>query len=158
MKNGAIITFAFLFLSFNIHAQKGSDIFKISGGAEIPVGFFASGFETGWGIYVTDYYGINDNGSILLSTGLAYWKDKGLSLTRAGYRRILAPSGFYLQAEAGIAVYLQNFGEGTTFSIGGGPGYLVKTGPSSAIDIYGRINHINNRNFISLGAGYQFKL
>lgn len=155
-----VLTICFL----NLNAQKNSNYIKIHAGAEITTGLFAEGYNSGWGVYITDYYGISDGGSIAFSTGVAVWKSSdasevkaGMSLTRLGFRQFVA-EGFYLQADAGIGIGLQSFSGATRFAFGGGPGYLFKSKKGGGLDISTRINRGFNRTWIGVGAGYQFKL
>jgi hypothetical protein len=75
MRNKQVV---FLFYSllfvFNIEAQKNSNYLKVSGGTEIPTGFFSESYKVGLGAHVTDYFDVGRGGSILLSTGLSSWK------------------------------------------------------------------------------------
>jgi hypothetical protein len=146
------------------NAQKGTNFLKIHGGAELTTGLFAEGYQTGWGVYVTDYYRVSDKTNISLSTGIASWKVKddasfkiGMSLTRVGLQQYIS-NGFYLQGDAGVGVGLQKWSGTTKFVFGGGPGYLFKSKAGGGFDLSTRVNRGFNRTWIGLAAGYQFKL
>jgi hypothetical protein len=160
--------FAFTFLVFfaallSSDAQKNNNYLKIHGSAELTTGLFADGYNTGWGIYITDYYGVAENTNICLSTGIASWNASnaavkaGLSLTRVGIQQFIA-KGFYLQADAGIGIGIRDWSGTTRFTLGGGPGYLFKSKGGGGFDISARVNRGFNRTWIGLGAGYEFKL
>lgn len=163
MKKLFLSSMILVVLISNIKAQKGDNFLKIHAGAELTTSLFADGYSTGWGIYATDYYGVSNDGNLVISTGVASWKVKdspgkaGMFLTRIGYRQFLA-EGFYLQADAGIGVGLENFSGATRFNFGGGLGYLFKNKKGSGFDISARANRGFGRTWIGLGAGYQFKL
>lgn len=144
-------------------AQKNKNYLKISTGAEITTGIFQEGFNTGFGIYLTDYFSVIEGGSILLSTGIASWKGNnhsgkaGLVLTRLGYRQFLG-AGLYIQGDGGLGIGLENFSGRTRFSFGGGPGYLFKSKNGGGFDIATRVNRYGYRTWFGVAAGYQFKL
>ena len=165
MKKILLVLIISLFSFSRINAQKGSNSIKIHAAAEIPVGFFATGYNAGWGLHVTDYIRTgNKGGDLLLSAGFASWKDKlganikaGLVLIRGGYRQFVS-SGFYFQLEAGVAILVQDWGQGSRFSYGGGAGYLIKSKKGKGgIDISAKFNRITYRSWIGLGLGYQFE-
>ncbi|OSZ80716.1 hypothetical protein CAP36_05550 [Chitinophagaceae bacterium IBVUCB2] len=156
------LVFSTFGLSF-AYAQKSKNHLKISGGAEITTGIFKQGFNTGFGIYISDYYSVIEGGSILLSTGIASWKGNnhsgkaGLVLTRLGFRQFVG-AGFYLQGDGGFGIGLENFSGRTRFSYGGGPGYLFASKNGSGFDISARVNRYGYRTWFGVAAGYQFKL
>jgi hypothetical protein len=145
-------------------AQKNTNTLKINGGAEITTGVFADGYNTGWGAYLTDYYSIGPQSSVLLSTGLASWSAKdyedfkiGMFLTRVGLRHFI-PRKFYLQTDLGIAVGLKEWKGTNRAALGIGPGYLFRTKNGSGIDLSARVNGSFNRTWFGLALGYEFKL
>ncbi len=144
-------------------AQENKNHLKISGGPEITTGIFKEGFNTGFGIYLTDYYSVIEGGSILLSAGIASWKgnnhsgEAGLVLTRLGYRQFVG-AGFYIQGDGGFGIGLENFSGRTRFTYGGGPGYLLKNKNGGGFDIAARVNRYGYRTWFGVAAGYQFKL
>jgi len=149
------------FIIVNVQAQKGNNHLKLNGGAELNTGLFSEGYNTGWGVYATDYFGINEQTSLLLSTGVASWKVKdgsfkvGMSLTRFGVRQFVS-NGFYLQGDAGISVGLETWSGLKRFAFGGGPGYLFKSKKGGGVDISARVNRSFHRTWIGLAAGYEF--
>lgn len=162
MKHLFLVCFLSIIL-IKSHAQRQNSL-KIHGGAEFTSGFFADGYEAGWGIYVTDYIEVNKGGNIVLSTGGAFWNSKGepvskagIWLTRFGYRQFVI-SGLYLQSDAGLGIGLKNFTGSTRFVFGVGPGYLIKNKTGGGFDINVRYNRGFNRTWFGLGVGYQFNL
>jgi hypothetical protein len=135
---------------------------KLHSGVEIPVGFFGDAYKTGFGIHLTDYYRIANEGDLVISVGIGSWKAKnadirgGLSQFRVGYRQFIT-NGLYLQADGGLAKYVGNWGRGSRFTFGGGPGYLIKLKERSGVDLHFRINRVPTRTWLIFGAGYQFK-
>jgi len=159
-----ISTFIILLgLLSQVKGQKKINFLKVQVGAESPIGFFNEGYKTGWGIHVTDYYGVADKGNILLTTGVTGWKAKGadlnsgLSITKLGYQQFVA-KGLYLQADAGLGIYIGDWGGSSDFTFGGGIGYLFNTNNKGGFDISTKYNRISDRSWISLSIGYQFKL
>jgi hypothetical protein len=166
MKKIISLKFFFLILTISINAQKGINFLKIHGGAEIPVGFFNEGYKTGWGIFATDYYTVTPNkGSISISTGVTGWSahdnpdfKSGLSITRVGYRGFIT-KGFYLQGDAGIAVYIGDWAPSPSkFTYSAGTGYLFANKNGTGFDISAKVNRIPLRTWVGLNIGYQFKL
>src|SRR5215217_3780211 len=90
------------------YSQKGSNHLKISAGAEVTTGIFKEGYKTGWGIYATDYLGLDNKSSILFSTGVAKWNGDnsdftvGLFFLKTGLR-LFAVDNLYFQGELGLA-------------------------------------------------------
>ena len=151
------------FFSIKGLAQKNMNFIKIHGGVEMPLGIFKEGYKTGWGIYATDYYDVNKDGSVLLSAGITGWKvqdannNSGLFLTRVGYRHFVV-EGLYAQGDAGLAVYTGYWKGPSRFTYGGGFGYLIKNKSGNGFDISARINKASYRPWIGFNIGYQFKL
>lgn len=163
MKKIITLVSILVFALSTINSQNGTNHLKIHAGAELTTGLFADGYNTGWGIYATDYFSLSKDGSIVLSTGIGSWNQKtgsgkaGMSLTRIGYRQFFA-KGFYFQGDAGIGLGLENFRGSTRFTFGGGPGYLLKIKNGDGFDISARVNRGFNRTWIGLGVGYQFRI
>ena len=145
------------------NAQKGSNYLKIHAAAEFTTGLFADGYNTGWGVYATDYIEVAKGGSFLLSIGIAGWKASndpskaGMFLTRIGYRQFVS-SGLYMQGEGGLGFGQNNFSGSTKFVLSGGFGYLFKGKRGNGFDICAKVNRGFIRTWIDLGAGYQLKL
>jgi hypothetical protein len=158
-----LIVLCLTLIALNAFAQKNTNNLKINAGAEMPIGLFSKGYNAGWGVYATDYFGIADQTSISLSSGIASWKVKdgafkiGMSLTRLGLRQFIS-NGLYLQGDAGVSVGLQSWSGSSKFVFGGGPGYLIKSKKGGGIDLSARVNRSFNRTWIGAAAGYEFKL
>lgn len=146
----------------SLYAQKKQNHLKIHGGVDMPVGYFGDNYNTGWGIFVTDYYGVSEKGSIFFSAGLSRWKAKnaditgGLSQLKFGYRHFMV-SGLYLQADGGLAKYVGNWGDGSRFAYSGGLGYLIRIKGNSGVDLGIKISRVPTRTWVGYGIGYQFK-
>lgn len=156
-----------ILISFNLgaplFAQFKNNNLKISTGLESPIGEFGSAYKPGFGIFITDYYGVSEKGSLVFSVGTSSWKAKdadirgNLSQIKAGYRQFFV-SGLYLQADGGWGRYTGTWGGGSRFVYSGGVGYLVKTKGSNGIDLNVRFSKVPNRSWLGLAVGYQFKL
>jgi len=159
----SLLVFVLLSVTTSSHGQKNGNFLKLHASAEFTTGLFNEGYNTGWGIYATDYFGLGDKTAISLSTGIASWNAKnaelkaGMSLSRVGLRQFLA-SGFYLQADAGIAVGLKDWSGSTKFAFSGGAGYLFRINGKGGVDISAKVSRSFDRTWIGLGAGYEFKL
>jgi hypothetical protein len=157
------LTTIFGLFILNSFSQQGSNYLKVYASAEFTTGLFDEGYNTGWGIYATDFYGMGEKTSLSLSTGIASWNAKnaditaGMWLTRFGLRQFLV-KGFYLNADGGIAVGIKDWSGSSQFAYGGGIGYLLRSKRGGGIDISARVNRSFERTWIGLGAGYEFKL
>ncbi len=145
-----------------VKAQKFS--LKVSGGTEMPVEIFKEGYKTGWGIYGTGYYALDENANLLMTVGTASWRtqqsnnNSGLIFLRTGYRQFVY-SGIYFQGEAGVAIYTGFWGNSPTrFSYSLGPGYLFGTKERKGLDISVKFNRASYRSWLSLNLGYQLSL
>jgi hypothetical protein len=162
VKHFAVVALLLL-TCLSVQAQKGSNFLKLHASAELTTGLFNEGYNTGWGVYATDYFGIAGKTSISLSTGFAAWNAKdadlkiGMSLTKLGLRQFLA-GGLYFQADAGIAVGLKDWSGSTKFAYSAGAGYLIRLKHRGGIDISAKVNRAFIRTWIGVGAGYEFKL
>ena len=163
MKNILLLALVCGFLvPINSFSQKGSNHLKINGGAEVTTGTFKEGYKTGWGIYATDYLGLDSKSSILFSTGVAQWDgdnssfEIGLIFLKTGYR-LFAIQNLYLQGEVGLAKGFKEYNDGTYFTYSAGLGYLFKIG-NSGVDISTKYNRFDYRSWFSIHVGYQFRL
>ncbi|MGZ5135798.1 MAG: hypothetical protein ACXWCG_11630 [Flavitalea sp.] len=158
-----VLVYLAVSVTLSVQAQTKSNHLKINGGAEITTRLFARGYNTGWGLYVTDYIGIANQQNLSLSTGVAFWNARnssfkvGISLTRIGFRQFVS-NGFYFIGDAGIGVGLKSWSGTTRFAFGGGTGYLFRNKKSAGLDLSVRANRTFNRTWIGLAAGYEFKL
>lgn len=163
MRSTVLSLISCLFLFFELPAQNKSNFLKIHGGAEMPIGIFKEGYKAGWGIYATNFFNISEHGSVLFSAGITGWKvqdineNSGLFLAKAGYRHFIS-GGFYAQGDGGIAVYTGFWKGASSFTYGGGVGYLIKNKSGSGFDISARINRVTYRSWIGINIGYQFQL
>ena len=146
----------------SVNAQKFS--LKVSGGMEMPIGIFKEGYKTGWGIYGTGYYALDENANLLMTVGTGNWgaqqsdNNSGLIFFRTGYRQFVY-NGIYFQGEAGVAVYTGFWGNSPArFSYSVGSGYLFGTKERKGLDISVKFNRASYRSWFSFNLGYQFSL
>ena len=147
-----------LFFAFTIaNAQEKKHVIKAHAAVELPIGHFADNYNTGWGLFVTDYYSVTKGGNLVFSLGYSHWKNPdystgdGLWQIRTGFQ-VFPAKAFYLQPDFGLAITRGGAG----FQYGFGPGYLFKLKEKGSIDVSLHINRLASNTWLSFGAGYQF--
>ncbi|MES2776209.1 MAG: hypothetical protein V4722_18680 [Bacteroidota bacterium] len=114
----------------------------------IPIGDFR-GVKTGYGGGLEVAKLLNNTGAVTAAVGfntfptkngVSLQSDLGFITTRIGYRSTCTLGRIYGAADLGIAFFTQDFTKTTGFSYSIGPGYLLKVGNNSFVDLGARFN------------------
>jgi hypothetical protein len=163
------LTILSILFAINTFAQPA---FQASIGPQIgfPVGKFVA-IKTGVGAGIELAKPLKSMGSVTLNIGFLRFATKsgavlpadlGFVNIRAGYRTTATLGKPYIGADAGLVLFTQDFTSASGISYSIGPGYLLKMGTASYIDLSIKFNYNNrkwdNRNFNWIGLRAAFGL
>jgi hypothetical protein len=159
------IVIALLFQVTLLNAQKGSNHVKMGMGVNVDLRN-AINYNAGLNVLVSDYIGVKENASIVLTAGYNSFSYKTNTSFKASYLlatlgyRVFAKSNFYFQPYAGASLTVGDFNKGKNgIAYGIGLGNVFAKKNRTGLDAMVRVEGNSNAwTWVGLTLGYQFKI